>query len=820
MPQINASRGLTTVGQRPDDRGVAPSGSSGVVRITDDPYAAAGNIPGSGGITPGGIGGLSFPDDMSERAMPDHRLYGDSYDQELDQLDAAAVLQVQEDYDGHESSVNGLNEQEWIDLGRRCYNAGKTYYDTGWRSEHIENTYLFRGEHSPSSKYSDPVYRLRSKTFRPLTRMASRSWEADVAAALFMNDDYMNVSAQAKQDSVAAESAGVIQSVMNIRLEQMKWYSICMGAAQDAFINGPVFSKVYWKQDFGMYPQQSEITDPITGITFPGPVEWVVKRTVNMPMIDLILPENLLIDPKASWVDPIGTADYIVHQKQMSVDAVRRKMDLGEWNGYEDNQILSCRWAMDDEATRNAKRGEGAPDPNDNDGADDDYENVRILEVIVRRNGCDYVYDMMGESFLLSWPQPLETRYHHGHRPFTAGTSLIESHNTMPDSKAKIGAPLQNAVNEVANNRMDNVKLALNKRSVVRRGANIDINGLTRSTPGGVVLTGNPEADIKTLDIGDVTGSSYQETEQLTMEMNELQGTFSAQAVANNREMNETVGGMEMLSSAATKVVDHDIRTFVNTWVEPTLRLVMLNIQYYEDEQLVVEQALGQAGKFPRLQYQDLDDDFFVKQLMLKCDTGLGATNPQQRVNTLLMAVDRVMALPGMAEKLDSVAVARRLFANVGLGTGEQFFPNLAADYQAPDEAPQEDPMVAAAREQAQGVRDAEQIRQEGENQRFAQEQEAKLQMKQMELDQTRELQMYKLALDAENKDKDIQSQTWWKLLDNETRMRIAEAQDKTKRQTTALQHGDALKQEALQGVANIAAPLTLPEQQVNDQRS
>lgn len=821
MPQvINAQSGMTLVGQRPDDRGVAPSGTRGVTYMTDDPYSAAGKIPGSGGDSTGGVGGLTFPDGDIERTTPDHRLYGDSYDQELDNAEAALVLQGQEDYDGNDLTIGGMNEAGWIDLGRRCFQAGKTYYDTGWRNDHIENTYLFRGEHSPSSKYCDPVYRTRSKTFRPQTRMAARSWEADVAAALFMNDDYMTISSLTKQDNEAAMGAGVIQEIMNIRLEQMKWFTVCMGAAQDAFINGPVFAKVYWKQDFGMYPQEVPVVDPITGLSFGSRTEIVTKRTMNMPVIDLIMPENLLIDPKASWVDPINTADYVIHQKQMSVDAVRRKMDMGEWNHYPDNQILSCRWAMDDDATRNAKRGDGAPDPNDNDGADPDYENVRVLEIIVRRNGCDYVYDMMGESFLLSWPQPLEARYHHGHRPFTAGTALLESHSTMPDSKAKIGGPLQRSINEVANNRVDNVMLAMNKRNIVRRGANIDIKGLSRSTPGGIVLTGNPDADVKTLDVMDVTSSSYQETQQLTAEMNELQGTFSTQAVANNREMNETVGGMEMLSSAATKVVDYDIRTFVNTWVEPTLRLFMLNIQYYEDDQLIIDQALGQAGMFPRLKYEDLDDDFFTKQLMLKCDTGLGATNPQQRVNTLLMAIREAAGLPGMDGQMDGPAVAKRIFANCGLGSGEQFFPNLAADYQAPEQQPQVDPMVQAAEAQAQGVRDAEQIRQEAENKRFAQEQETKIKVEQMRLDQQRELKMLELSVNAENKDKDIQSQTWWKLLDNETKLRIQEATDKTKRQTVALQHSDSLKQEALAGVADIASQPTLPEQMINGQNT
>ena len=808
---IDARNGLNLVGDEPDDRGVAPSGARGVTQASDSPLAANTKIPGQGDAP------VAHAADMEEPAAFTPRLYGDSYDQQLDEEaeDALLVLKAQEGY-AQPDALMGLTEAEWVALGRRCFNAGRTYYETGWRDQHITNSFLFRSEHAPDSKYNDPVYRLRSKTFRPATRMAARSWEADIAAALFMNDDYMTVSSEIKGDNDAASAAGVIQEIMQIRLRMDNWYATCIGASQDAFINGPVCAKVYWKQELGRYPKQQSIFDPITGITLPGPMEWVEKQTVNQPTIDIIMPEHLLIDPAASWKDPVGTAGYIVHQKVMNVDDVKRKMEMGEWDLLTENQILSCRWAMDDDATKNAKRGEGTPDPNDSDMADRMYETVRVLEVIVRRNGCDYVYDMLGETFLLCAPVPLEARYHHGRRPFVMGTAMIESHNTMPESKTKIGAQIQHAINDTANARMDNVRLAMNKRMFVKRGANVDISGLLKSTPGGVVLTANPQTDVVPFEVSDVTASSYQETQQLTSELNELQGTFSAQAVANNREMNETVGGMELLSSAATKVVDYDIRTFVNTFVEPVLTLFMLNIQYYEDDQLIITKALGEAGKFPQLKYEDLDDDFFTKQLMLRVDTGVGATNPSQRINTLLMAVDRVAQLPGMGEHLDSKAVARRIFATCGMGSGEQFFDNLANNYEEQPQQQPEDPMVLAAREQAQGVRDAEQIQQEAENQRFQLKLEQDRMLKQMELDSQERQNTLKLALQAENHDKDIQSNTWWKLLDNDTRLKIAAAQDKTRRDTVAVQQGSNLRQDAINAVAQIASQPTSPEEQMN----
>jgi len=804
--KVDATAGFSIVGGPPDDNGVAPSGQMGVLQISDSPYVANSRIPGTDKM-PDGVG---FADGLAQASM---MLGDDDYDD-----DGIIVVQGQEDYD-QPVEILGMAKQSWIDLGRRCYESGRTFYETGYQSQHIDNSYQFKSQHAPGSKYCDQHYGNRSKIFRPQTRMAARSWEADVASALFMNNDYMNVSNEDQNDEQASLSASVVMEMMNLRLKK-NWYKICMGAAQDTFINGPVCSKVYWKQEIAQIPSQQPIVDPMNPDAVMGmTTTFTTRRTVNEPTIDLILPENLLIDPTADWVDPINSAGYVVYRRQMSVDAVKQMMANEEWQEYNDQQILSTRWALEDDAVNRAKRGEGKPDPNDNDSGDRAYESVMILEVIVRRNGLDYVYDMLGYSFLLSDPVPLEVRYAHGRRPFTLGTAMIESHNVMPDSKTQISSSLQSAINEISNNRVDNVKLGMNKRVLVRRGATVDIKSLTRSVPGGVVLTGDPTKDVQPMDISDVTQGSYQETEQLTTEMNELTGTFSAQAVANNRDMNETVGGMEMLSSAATKVVDYDIRTFVNTWVEPTLTLYMLNIQYYEDDELIMAKAVGQSDVFPRLKPEDLTDDLLTKQLMLTVDVGLGATNPQQRVNTLLMGVGQAAQLPGMEGTMDGPAVAKRIFAMIGMD-GSQFFPNLAKNYQAPPaQPPAPDPLVLAAQEEAKGRMQQEQIKQEGENARHQQDLEMQRMTMQMKLESDNRIKMMQMALESEMAGKDIEATTWWKLLENETKLQIASATDQTKRDTVAVQQGSSLRQEAINATAQIAQQQTSPQEQLNDEQ-
>lgn len=761
-----AQQGITAsvVGVQPDTQSqYGGGGSRGINQVSDEPYRANTIIPGNGDRTASSIDG-------------DRDSYSDFQNQDVVQATEAPFDEA--------AMVGGMSDQSWVDLGRRCYDTGRTFYRQGYQTQHLNNSYMFKGRHGPGSKYMSEAFRNRSKIFRPLTRMASRSWEADIATSLFLNDDYMHVSSRRGSDEQSKMSASVIKEIMNLRLDK-NWYTVCMGAAQDAFVNGPVIGKVYWWHEAVTTTHDVPQTDDAGNLIG---LQTVSEQKVvhDEPVIEVILPENFIYDPTAKWDDVIGTGNYFIHRKQMSADTVMVKMNNGEWDKLDKGEILTCRWAMEDDAVQQSKRGENRPDPVNNDTADSNYEMVMVNEVFVRREGVWYVYHMMGTQWLLEAPAALETRYHHGRLPFAYGTAMIESHNNAPDSKTQLGSELQNAVNEVSNQRMDNVKLALNKRYLAKRGAAIDLASLTRSSPGGVTMTSDPVNDVQALEVSDVTQSSYEETQRLTMEMNEAQGTFSGQAVANNREMNETVGGMKLLSNAATKVNDYDIRTFVMTWVRPILNLFMLTIQYYENDQVIMQIAVENSEFFPRLKPEDLTDDFMTKQLELKVDTGIGATDPVQRVNTLMYGVTTVASLPGMAAEMDGKAVGSAIFSTLGQGDGSKFFPSLARNYQEPAEKapPPPDPLVLAAQEEAKGRVQEATIKAE-----------QAMQLEQMRLQADRELKLLQMALDAELQGKQGQLDILMGMLNNETKLRIAGAQDATKRQTTVLQQGSQLMQ-------------------------
>ena len=138
---------------------------------------------------------------------------------------------------------------------------------------------------------------------------------------------------------------------------------------------------------------------------------------------------------------------------------------------------------------------------------------------------------------------------------------------------------------------MDNVKLVLNKRYYVKRGSQVDLDALIRNVSGGGVMMNDPEKDVKTIETKDITSSSYQEQDRLSVELDELVGSFSQTSVQSNKNLNETVGGMEAMQSGAGAVQDYGLRIFFETWVEPTLRQLVRLVQYYETDQVILSLA-------------------------------------------------------------------------------------------------------------------------------------------------------------------------------------------------------------------------------------
>ena len=312
-----------------------------------------------------------------------------------------------------------------------------------------------------------------------------------------------------------------------------------------------------------------------------SPVITKQKSSIkDKPVIELISPENIRIDPASHWHDPIESSPYVIHLIPMYIQDVRQKMEDGEWIDIPVEELLASENNEDDNTTR-LVRDEPREDRLDNDAGYGDIDSYKIIWVhknIIKKEGIDWCYYTAGVDAILSEPKTLQEMYpwlRNGERPYVMGYTNVESHRIYPAGTVELTQELQAAANDIWNQRFDNVRLAMNKRYHIRRDRNIDLDALFRSVPGGAVEMDDPDADVRVIDTRDVTGSAYAEQDRINMDFDELQGNFSTSTVQGARSLNETVGGMSLMASNSGTVTEYVLRTFSETWVERVLKQLM-----------------------------------------------------------------------------------------------------------------------------------------------------------------------------------------------------------------------------------------------------
>lgn len=553
-------------------------------------------------------------------------------------------------------------ERDYLALARDAFTSSTTFFDASIRTSVEAALRQFQGVHPQGSKYHTDAYRSRSRLFRPKTRTSVRKNEAIASEAFFSTNDVVDISAEDEDNPIQRASAAVKNALLNYRLRKsIPWFQLCMGAYQDAQVAGVCISYQYWNYN--------------------------AKRNIDKPCIDLRPIENIRIDPGADWCDPIGTTPYIIDMLPMRVMDVRARMNNPDpttgqprWAKLPDTAILAAQQSYSD--TTRQTRERGRTDSKDQSGQINEFAIVWVHRVIMDIDGEDVVFYTLGTHALLSNPVPIKQAYWHGQRPYVIGSCVIETHKLYPDGPVGISKDVQAEINEVTNQRIDNVKFAMNKRYFVRRNQQVDIRSITRNVPGSVTMMNDPEKDVKIQETQDVTASAYQEQDRLNLDFDDVTGSFSQASVNSNRKLNETVGGLKLLTNDANQMSAYQLKTFVETWVEPVLRQLLMLEQHYETDALALQLASKEAAKLMELTSgaigQELMDELLDADVTLTVNVGIGATNPQDKINSFMksMANLRELLADGVLERynLDVSEVIKELFGKLGYKNGSRFF--------------------------------------------------------------------------------------------------------------------------------------------------
>jgi len=524
--------------------------------------------------------------------------------------------------------------------------------------------------------------------FRPKTRSAVRNTEAAAVSAFFANQDVISCEPQDQNDIEQAASARLMEEVLNYRLTTtLPWFQLCIGGVQDAQVVGVVASYQYWE-----YEEEVD-KETVTEVNDWGIEVEVEQENVRVlkdqPCIELIPVENLRIHPSADWMDPIGSSPYVQRMVPMYAGEVVERMKednpkTGEpkWKKYTLDEIRQSQKYLFNAARISREdledRFDRVSDSDANSSALKDYDVIWCLENFVRKGGEEYVYWTLGTEYMLTKAKPLSDVYWHGKRPIVMGCCVIETNKIYPTGIVGLGKPLQKELNENANQRLDNVKLVMNKRYIGRRGSGIDFESLLRNVAGSVTLADDPIGDVRELEFADVTASSYQEQDRLSLDFDELVGTFSHSSIQSNRKMNETVGGMSMLQQGANAITEFTLRTIAETWIEPVMRQLVLLEQMYETDEVVLALAADRAGLWKRYGVDQVTDELLGHHLTVRVNVGMGATDPNMKLQSFLMGINTFAQVlstvpPGM---FNMEEVAKEIFGRMGYKDGTRFMTN------------------------------------------------------------------------------------------------------------------------------------------------
>lgn len=567
-------------------------------------------------------------------------------------------LTEDQSYDAEREAMAREEENKWLTLAQSSYDESTDHMQSGLFSRFERSYALANSKHPSGSKYHTANYKHRSKLFRGKTASSIRKNEAAAAVALFSTRDVVTVTAANEGNKEDANVADGIHKVTNYHLTNGPfWFMDVIGGYHEAQSLGVVFSKQYWDYE----------------------VSETGKKIKDKPAVDLLPIENIRISPNANWKDPVNSSPYFIIITPMYVGDVLDKIRSGDWKEYTSGQLTaSASDLMESDTVKRSRLNKREDVPEETSNADDEFNMIQVHENFVRYGGQEYVFYTAGTTLLLSDPEFLHEAYPHvinNERPIRCGRTSIEPHNVFSTSLPERVEGAQIAANEIANQRKDNVELAMNKRSFAMRNSGVDFHTLMRNIPGSTILMDQLDA-VKQEDVRDVTASSYNEQHMINADFDEMSGSFSSGSVSTNRSMNDSVGGMNLLQGNSNTMTEFQLRIFVETWVEPVSSDIASMVQFYEDDE-VIQRITGD---------ETLNHDVFVNtDIMPRVSAGFGATDPQQKIQRLMLGLKTMFEIkPSYMERIDDAEIGKEIFGALGYNDGARFIPDMDDSEQDP----------------------------------------------------------------------------------------------------------------------------------------
>lgn len=581
-------------------------------------------------------------------------------------------------------------EDEFRVITREAMSQGITHMVNAPMKRWVDSYRAYNNQHSSGSKYLSARYRGRSHLFRPKTRAAVRKTMTAAANALFATSDVVDIKPGNARDPGQVASAAINKELLNYRLDSgseensIPWFMVSMGACQTATITGLCVSKQYWERRDE--PTGNMVLNPMTGMEEPEKVPLYSR-----PVIELYPPESVIRDPGAKWINQ-AMGMYLGLRNPISIGDLKQMIEesqSGQFPMRPDITEAEMRAAINDYDAAGVRRAREQGGDRMTDAAAQavsDFDMVWLTELFVRWRGQEWCYWVLGTETMASQPRLLKVVYpwtKGKRRPVKIGIACIDAFKIDPMSPVESWQPLQAEINDVVNLRLDNLKQNMSPITKVVRGRGISTAALQNRSPDNILYV-TEQTDIEFDRPASLPSEAYGEVDRLNSDFDDIAGLFSQGSVATNRQLNETVGGMQLLSASANAMGEFDLRVWVETWVEPVLRDMVALEQYYENDPTIMALCGEKAQLRQKFGIDVITDQLLEGAVTTKVSVGIGAADPMQRISKMGAVNQMLVQTFGdlYMQQANLPAMAQEAWGAAGFNDGAERFlrPEAAED--------------------------------------------------------------------------------------------------------------------------------------------
>lgn len=380
---------------------------------------------------------------------------------------------------------------------------------------------------------------------------------------------------------------------------------------RESMIYGTGVRKIVWKRSAPRtILMRQEVMVPPETDAFGIPAGAPSKTTVNVPLqvVDYDNFEMAPVDLFDFFPDPDATDidedHWYIHRSKSTVEDLRRLghpedalADLDSGYSETNTHVSEREYAADIfRATIDPRKKEvelleyWGPSP-------EDYPLHGIktgdqVQILTANRG----------TILILRPNP----FWHGMVPFTMNRDYVVPHEFYGIGECELSADISHFINTLANQRIDNVRLALNRMWVVG-AVNADSIPYMVSRPNGIIPV-TQVGDVRPLDQPDVTSSAYTEMEAARYSLQNITGVWdNLKGAAPIRD--ETATGATTRIEAGTFRLKLKVKGIEWRGMRRLVRLVAgLNRQFLEPGK--VPNILGESGSWIDIGLESLNQEY------------------------------------------------------------------------------------------------------------------------------------------------------------------------------------------------------------------